>query len=86
MKRCWKTIADNLKKAGRSLGWVSAVDSEGQTISIADAKHDGKRIVVRADEKLTAFLELERRFVCEATPCVRFRRCLTWQARVRRLV
>jgi len=31
-----------------------------RTIWIADAKRDGKRFVVRADEKLTAFLELER--------------------------
>jgi hypothetical protein len=28
-------------------------------IWIADAHRDGKRFVVRADEKLTAFLELE---------------------------
>jgi hypothetical protein len=35
------------------------VDFEGQTIWIADAHRDGKRFVVRADEKLTAFLELE---------------------------
>ena len=55
-----RSIADNLKKAGWSLGWVSAVDSEGRTIWIADAhRDDGKRFVVRADEKLTAFLELE---------------------------
>jgi hypothetical protein len=32
----------------------------GQTIWIADAHHDdGKRFIVRADQKLTAFLELE---------------------------
>ena len=56
----WEIIADNLKKAGWSLGWVSAIDSNGQTIWIADAhRDDGKRLVVRADEKLTAFLELE---------------------------
>jgi hypothetical protein len=43
------------------LGWVSAVDSEGRTIWNVDAhRDDGKRFVVRADEKLTAFLELER--------------------------
>jgi len=54
----WEIIADNLKKAGWSLGWVSAVDREGRTIWIADAhRGDGKRFVVRADEKLTAFLE-----------------------------
>jgi hypothetical protein len=37
-----------------------AIDSEGRTIWIVDAhRDDGKRFVVRADEKLTAFLELE---------------------------
>jgi len=30
-------IADNLHDAGFSLGWVSALDVEGQTIWIADA-------------------------------------------------
>jgi hypothetical protein len=36
------------------------VDVDGQTIWIVDAHCDnGKRFVVRADEKLTAFLELE---------------------------
>jgi hypothetical protein len=56
----WEIIADNLKKAGWSLGWVSAIDSEGRTIWIADAhRDDGKRFIVRADEILTAFLELE---------------------------
>jgi hypothetical protein len=28
----WETIADKLSKAGWSLGWVSAIDSEGRTI------------------------------------------------------
>jgi hypothetical protein len=56
----WEIIADRLSKAGWSLGWVSAVDSQGRTIWIADANRgDGKRFVVRADEKVTAFLELE---------------------------
>jgi hypothetical protein len=36
-----------------------AQNSEGRTIWIADAHRDGKRFVVRADEKLTAFLGLE---------------------------
>jgi len=57
----WEIIADNLKKRGWSLGYVSAVDSNGGAIWIADAhRGDGKRFVVRADEILTAFLELER--------------------------
>ena len=39
---------------------MTALDSEGRTIWIADAhRGDGKPFVVRADEKLTAFLELE---------------------------
>jgi hypothetical protein len=47
-------------KTGWSLGWVSAVDSQGRTIWIADAHRDeGKRFVVHADDKLTAFVELE---------------------------
>jgi hypothetical protein len=56
----WEIIADNLSKAGWSWGCVSAVDSRGRTIWIADAhRGDGKRFVVRADEKLTAFIELK---------------------------
>jgi hypothetical protein len=55
----WDRIAHNLSKAGWSWGCVSAVDREGRTIRIADAhRGDGKRFAVRADEKLTAFLEL----------------------------
>jgi hypothetical protein len=53
-------IADNLHDAGWSLGWVSTIDSQGRTIWIVDAHGYGKRFIVRADEKLTAFLELER--------------------------
>jgi hypothetical protein len=56
----WEIIADNLSKAGWSWGCVSAIAFNGRTIWIADAhRGDGKRFVVRADEKLTAFLELE---------------------------
>jgi hypothetical protein len=56
-----EVVADNLKKAGWSWGWVSAIDSQGRTIWIVDAhRDDGRRFVVRADEKLTAFLELEK--------------------------
>jgi hypothetical protein len=53
-------IADNLREGGWTWGCVSSVDSNGRTIWIADAhRGDGKRLIVRADEKLTAFLELE---------------------------
>jgi hypothetical protein len=61
VNRYWEIIAHNLKKRGWSLGWISAVDSQGRTMWIVDAHRDnGKRFVVHADEKLTAFLELER--------------------------
>jgi hypothetical protein len=56
----WEIIADNLSKAGWSWGAVATVDSNGRTIFVADGhRDDGKRFVVRADEKLTAFVELE---------------------------
>ena len=56
----WEIIADNLHKAGWSLGWVSAIDSSGRTIWIVDTHGYGKRFIVCADEILTAFVELER--------------------------
>ena len=49
----------NLSKAGWSWGCASTLDSNARTIWIADAHRDGKRFVVRADEKLTAFVELK---------------------------
>jgi hypothetical protein len=39
----WETIADNLHKAGWSLGWVSALDLEGRAMWIVDAHGYGKR-------------------------------------------
>ena len=54
-----EVVADNLHKAGFSLGWVSLLDLEGRTIWIVDAHGYGKRFIVRADEMLTAFLELQ---------------------------
>jgi hypothetical protein len=57
----WKVIADNLSKAGWSWGCVSAMDAHGGMIWIVDAHGYGKRFVVGADEKLTAFLKLKRR-------------------------
>jgi hypothetical protein len=53
VKRYWEIIADNVSKGGWSWGCVSAIDSNGRPIWIADAhRDDGKRFVVRADEKL----------------------------------
>ena len=37
------------------------MDSRGQTIWIVDAhRNDGRRFIVRSDDKLSAFVELER--------------------------
>jgi hypothetical protein len=59
--RHWEIIADNLSKAGWTWGCVATVDREGRTIFVADAQRDNcKRFVIRSDEMLSAFLELER--------------------------
>ena len=57
----WELVADKLSKAGWSWGCVATIDSNGRTIFVADAhRDDGKRFVVGSDERLAAFLELER--------------------------
>jgi hypothetical protein len=56
----FNTVAVPSPQKLRSLGLASAFDCERRTIWIADAhRGDGKLFVVRADEKLSAFLELE---------------------------
>ena len=56
MKYYRKIIAENLEKRRWGLGYVSAVDSQGLTIWIADAhRGNGKRFVVRADENQRLF-------------------------------
>src|SRR5216117_3450995 len=65
MLKYWEIIADNLKKRGWSLGYVSAIDSHGRTIWIADAYYgDGQRFIVRADEK--GLIDLWARDLCDA--------------------
>ena len=46
-------IADKLGKAGWSLGWVSAIDSEGRTIWIVDAHRGKSRFRVLPDTLAT---------------------------------
>jgi hypothetical protein len=58
--KSWEIIADKIIKAGFSVGWISGLDLEDRTTWIVDAHRDGKRFIVRADEKLTAFLEVQR--------------------------
>jgi hypothetical protein len=64
MSRAAPQVAENHRRQSEQsrleLGCVSAVDSNGRTTFVADAHcDDGKRFVVHADEKLTAFVELE---------------------------
>jgi hypothetical protein len=49
-----------LRRRGEVGAASQRIDSNGRTIWIVDAhRDDGKRLVVHADEKLAAFVELE---------------------------
>jgi hypothetical protein len=66
----WEITADNHSKAGWSWGCISAIDSNGRTIWIVDThRRNGKRFVAHADEKLTAFVELELA-ICAGSGCI----------------
>jgi len=55
----WEIIADNLGKAGWNCGCISSTDQKGRQFWVAAAgRSDAGRFIVRADEKLAAFLEL----------------------------
>jgi hypothetical protein len=59
--RYWEIIADKLSASGLSWGCSSEIDATGRVLHTADAYcKEGKRFTVIADDKLTAFLELER--------------------------
>ena len=55
-----KIIADNLSKAGRSWGSVSAVGSIGRTIFIADAHRDGDCKLCAADAEHDSHFDLDK--------------------------
>jgi hypothetical protein len=55
----WEIISDNLSEAGWSWDCVATVDREGRAIWVVAAERDAQRFIVHADEKLTAFMELE---------------------------
>jgi hypothetical protein len=53
-------LRDEVLKKRNSFKKTAAIDSNWRTIWIADAhRDDGKSFIVRADDILTAFLELE---------------------------
>ena len=60
----WKIAADNLSKAGWSWDCSSETDANGRVLYTTDAfSKDGKRFTVLAEDRLTAFLELERQAI-----------------------
>jgi hypothetical protein len=63
----WELSADKLGASGRSWGCSSQIDSTGRVLFTADVhRGNGKWFIVTADEKLTAFLELERQLSKDA--------------------
>jgi hypothetical protein len=59
VKRYLETVADNLRKTGWNC-CISSTDYEGRQFwVVAVEREDAGRFIVRADEKLTAFLALQ---------------------------
>lgn len=59
-EREWKAIAKRLAKAGWTWGCTARVDSNGEKTVVADAiTGKGERFIVRGDNKLAVFVELE---------------------------
>jgi hypothetical protein len=49
------------QQSGWTWGCISTINSNGQTIFVADAHRDDERwFIVHVDEKFSAFLELQR--------------------------
>jgi hypothetical protein len=62
----WEIIADNLSEAGWSWGCVSAVDSQGRTIWIADAHRGGSECKAVFQSARLRHVESERQMMaCE---------------------
>ena len=55
----WEIIADRLHAEGWSYGIAEHFTKHGLLFCV-DARRDGKRFIVKADDLLTAFLSLER--------------------------
>jgi hypothetical protein len=56
----WEPHHRRLSKADWRYGCISSTDHEGRQFWVVAAEHEGAgRFIVRADEKLTAFLELQ---------------------------
>jgi hypothetical protein len=56
----WEIIIKNLRNAGWNCGSMTTTDGKGRQFWVVAAERENaRRFIVRADEKLTAFLELE---------------------------
>jgi hypothetical protein len=59
--KSWEIIADKLSAAGWSWGMTSVIDAQAGQLFVVDAhRDDDRRFVVRSDELLSAFLELQQ--------------------------
>jgi hypothetical protein len=56
----WEIIADRLSQEGWSWGYSKAVSGYRIVFTVDALSADGQRFIVRSDQLLTAFLELER--------------------------
>jgi hypothetical protein len=58
----WEIIADKLSAAGWSWGMTTAIDAQAGKLFVVDSHRDDShgRFIVRSDELLSAFLELEQ--------------------------
>jgi len=55
----WEIVADKLNAAGVSWGYCSTITSNGSCWIVDAQDSEGRRYIVRSDELLSAFLELE---------------------------
>jgi len=56
----WEIVADKLSAAGWTVGWANSITPAGTMFTVDAHRENGKRYIVSADEKLSAFLELEQ--------------------------
>jgi hypothetical protein len=57
----WEIIADKLARRGWSWGLGTIATADGAICFVGDAqRNDGKKFIVRGDDLLSVFVELER--------------------------
>ena len=62
----WEIKADEIRRAGWSLGWTAALTEDGQLVHIFDAhRADGPRYVCRDRDRLVAVSALQRALMRE---------------------